>query len=169
MNFTLNKTRAPPVLALALGVGYLQARSASDLTFDSVAGMVFAVIAAAIAATISMNAFERRREVATLRALGMHSTGVFFMFAAEALWMAAFAVVISLVGSGLIAWVVNRAALSYSTQQALKQAPMLVELDFQGLGDFGPVLVRGRTGAHHRRRREAERTYPRYAGRTAFG
>jgi ABC-type lipoprotein release transport system permease subunit len=109
---------------------YLQARSASDLTFDSVAGMVFAVIAAAIAATISMNAFERRREVATLRALGMHSTGVFFMFAAEALWMAAFAVVISLVGSGLIAWVVNRAALSYTTQQALKHAPMLVELDF---------------------------------------
>ena len=60
----------------------------------------------------------------------MHSSGVFLMFAAEALWMAAFAVVISLVGSGLIAWVVNRAALSYTTQQALKQAPMLVELDF---------------------------------------
>ncbi|MDB5934678.1 MAG: hypothetical protein JWQ01_2022 [Massilia sp.] len=113
-----------------LSASYMQARSASDLTFDSVAGMVFAVIAAAIAATISMNAFERRREVATLRALGMHSTGVFFMFAAEALWMAAFAVVISLVGSGLIAWVVNRAALTYSTQQALKHAPMLVELDF---------------------------------------
>jgi putative ABC transport system permease protein len=113
-----------------LSTSYMQARSASDLTFDSVAGMVFAVIAAAIAATISMNAFERRREVATLRALGMHSTGVFFMFAAEALWMAAFAVVISLVGSGLIAWVVNRAALTYTTQQALKHAPMLVELDF---------------------------------------
>ena len=96
--------------------------------------MVFAVIAAAIAATISMNAFERRREVATLRALGMHSSGVFLMFAAEALWMAAFAVVISLVGSGLIAWVVNRVALSYTTQQALKRAPMLVELDFNRMG-----------------------------------
>jgi ABC-type lipoprotein release transport system permease subunit len=109
---------------------YIKARSTSDLTFDSVAGMVFAVIAAAIAATISMNALERRREIATLRALGMHSSGVFLMFAAEALWMATFAVLISLVGSGLIAWVVNRAALSYTTQQALKQAPMLVELDF---------------------------------------
>lgn len=113
-----------------LSPSYIKARSASDLTFDSVAGMVFAAIAAAVAATISMNAFERRREVATLRALGMHSSGVFLMFAAEALWMAAFAVVISLVGSGLIAWVVNRAALSYATQQTLKQAPMLVELDF---------------------------------------
>jgi putative ABC transport system permease protein len=113
-----------------LSPSYLKARSASDLTFDSVAGMVFAVIAAAIAATISMNAFERKREVATLRALGMHSSGVFLMFAAEALWMAAFAVVLSLVGSGLIAWLVNRAALTTTTQQALKKAPMLVELDF---------------------------------------
>jgi ABC-type lipoprotein release transport system permease subunit len=113
-----------------LSPSYIKARTASDLTFDSVAGMVFAVIAAAIAATISMNALERRREVATLRALGMHSSGVFLMFAAEALWMAAFAVVLSLVGSGLIAWVVNRAAPSATTQQALKQAPMLVELDF---------------------------------------
>jgi putative ABC transport system permease protein len=113
-----------------LSPSYLKARTASDLTFDSVAGMVFAVIAAAIAATISMNALERRREVATLRALGMHSSGVFLMFAAEALWMAAFAVMLSLVGSGLIAWVVNRAALSTTTQQALKKAPMLVELDF---------------------------------------
>lgn len=113
-----------------LSPSYLKSRSTSEVTFDSVAGMVFAVIAAAIAATISMNALERRREVATLRALGMHSSRVFLMFAAEALWMAAFAVVISLVGSGLIAWVVNRAALSYTTQHALKHAPMLVELDF---------------------------------------
>jgi ABC-type lipoprotein release transport system permease subunit len=113
-----------------LSPSYIEARSASDLTFDSVAGMVLAAIAAAVAATISMNAFERRREVATLRACGMHSSAVFLMFAAEALWMAAFAVVIGVVGSGLIAWVVNRAALSYATQQALRQAPMLVELDF---------------------------------------
>jgi ABC-type lipoprotein release transport system permease subunit len=113
-----------------LSPSYQKARSSTELTFDSVAGMVFAVIAAAIAATISMNALERRREVATLRALGMHSSGVFLMFAAEALWMAAFAVLLSLVGSGLIAWGVNRVALSTTTQQALKKAPMLVELDF---------------------------------------
>jgi putative ABC transport system permease protein len=117
-----------------LSPSYIKGRDDSDLNFESVAGMVFAVIAAAIAATISMNALERRREVATLRALGMHSSGVFLMFAAEALWMAAFAVVISLVGSGLIAWVLNRVALSYTTQQALKRAPMLVELDFNRMG-----------------------------------
>ena len=101
----------------------------STLSLDSVAGMAFAVLAAAIAATISMNAFERRREVGTLRALGMRNVSVFLMFAAEALWMTAIGVVISLVASGLIAWVVNRAALSYTTHHALLPAPMLVELD----------------------------------------
>lgn len=99
------------------------------LSLDSVAGMAFAVLAAAIAATISMNAFERRREVGTLRALGMRNVSVFLMFAAEALWMTAIGVVISLVASGLIAWVVNRAALSYTAHHALRPAPMLVELD----------------------------------------
>ena len=43
--------------------------------------------------------------------------------------MAAIGVVVSLVASGLIAWVVNRAALSYSAHQAVRPAPMLVELD----------------------------------------
>jgi len=109
---------------------YIKGRGDADFNVAGVAGMVFAVIAAIVAATISMNALERRREVATLRVFGMRSSGVFLMYAAEALWMAAFAVVISAVASGLIAWVVNRVALSYTTRQALLRAPMLVELDF---------------------------------------
>jgi putative ABC transport system permease protein len=108
---------------------FIVEEKSAKLSFDSVAGMAFAVIAAAVAATISMNALERRREVATLRALGMRNVSVFLMFAAEALWMAAIGVVVSLVASGLIAWVVNRAALSYSAHHALRPAPMLVELD----------------------------------------
>ncbi len=105
-------------------------RAASDIAFDSVAGMVFAVIAATIAATISMNAFERRREVAVLRVLGMRSSSVFMLFVMEALWMALTGVLVSLIASSLIAWIVNRAALSYTAQTATNSAPMLVELDF---------------------------------------
>ena len=115
-------------------LAYTRERSASDLAFDSVAGMVFAVIAATIAATMSMNALERRREVGTLRALGMRSHAVFFMFVTEALGMALLGVASSLIASGLIAWVVNRVALSYSTAQAGGSAPMLVELDFNRMG-----------------------------------
>ena len=113
---------------------FVNERGASDVAFDSVAGMVFAVIAATIAATMSMNALERRREVGTLRALGMRSSAVFMMFVLEALWMALMGVVVSLVASGLIAWIVNRAALSYTAQNALSSAPMLVELDFKRMG-----------------------------------
>jgi putative ABC transport system permease protein len=105
-------------------------RSAADIAFDSVAGMVFAVIAATIAAAMSMNVLDRRREVATLRALGMRSSAVFVMFVLEALAMALTGVAASMVASGLIAWIVNRAALSYSAHNALSTAPMLVELDF---------------------------------------
>lgn len=112
-------------------LAYAAERSASDIAFDSVAGMVFAVIAATVAATISMNALERKREVGTLRALGMRSSSVFLMFVMEGLWMALTGVAVSLVASGLIAWIVNRAALSYNNaNHALSSAPMLVELDF---------------------------------------
>jgi putative ABC transport system permease protein len=102
----------------------------SDLAFDSVAGMVFAVIAATIAATISMNALERRREIGILRALGMRSSSVFLMLVMEGLWMGLIGVAASLLSSALIAWIVNRAALSYTASHAASSAPMLVELDF---------------------------------------
>lgn len=107
---------------------YVRERAVSDLAFDSVAGMVFAVIAATIAATMSINVLERRREVATLRAFGMRSHAVFLMYVAEALGMALAGVAASLVGSALIAWIVNRVALSYGPEHAAT-GPMLVELD----------------------------------------
>ncbi len=125
-----------------LSPSYVKARSAAELTQGSVAGVVIAVIAATIAATLSMNAFERRREVATLRALGMRGRAVFVMFAAEALWMAVGAAVIGVVGSGLIAWIANRAGLSWTAQAVQKEAPMLVELEFDRmLMAVGMVLV----------------------------
>ncbi len=111
---------------------YAGEHSASERAFDSVAGMVFAVIAATVAATISMNALERRREVGTLRVLGMRSSGVFVMFVMEALWMALASIAASLVASALIAWIINRVALSSALNGG--SAPMLVELDFYRMG-----------------------------------
>jgi ABC-type lipoprotein release transport system permease subunit len=97
---------------------YIEARKTSELAFDCIGGMVFAVIAAAIAATVSMNALERRREIGTLRAMGMRGSGVFLMLAAEAMWMAAIGIVLSMVASGMIAWLVNRAAVPAGQQRA---------------------------------------------------
>ncbi|WP_146204227.1 ABC transporter permease [Massilia glaciei] len=126
--------RAGGVNAEVLGwqdqsVAYMQARKVSDLAFDSVAGMVIAVIAATVAFTISMNATERRREIATMRALGMRSSTVYVMFSAEALWLAALGIVLSVVASGVSAWVVNRITLLRTDAAAAGGTPMLVELD----------------------------------------
>ena len=110
--------------------GYASERGAADMAFDSVAGMVFAVIAATLAATLSINVMERRRETATLRALGMRSSSIFMMFVLESFLIALSAVAVSLVTSSLLAWIVNRAALSFGTPLAAGNGPMLVELDF---------------------------------------
>jgi putative ABC transport system permease protein len=111
-----------------LSSAYARARSAADLAFDSIAGMVFAVIAASITATMSINALERRRELATLRALGMRSHAVFLMLVTEALGMAAMGVAAGLLGSALIAWAINRMTLAQRLPHA-GPAAMPVELD----------------------------------------
>lgn len=108
---------------------YQEARARTDRAFDGVAGMVFAAIAAVLAATMSMDVLERRRELGTLRALGMGSGALFQMLVAEALWMAAIGIMLSLLGSGLIAWVTNRLALTATVQHPLNRVPMLVEMD----------------------------------------
>lgn len=95
-------------------------RKSSIVAFDSIAGMVFAVVAATIAASMSISVLERKRELATLRALGMRSSSVFLMLLAEALGMALAAVVLSAVTSGLLAWGLNRAALAGAESLAVE-------------------------------------------------
>jgi putative ABC transport system permease protein len=109
---------------------YAQARRASDLEFACVGAIVLVIVGATLTATISMNALERRREMAMLRALGMRARDLFTLVTAEALWMVVFSAGLSVVASGLIAWVANRAALSWAAQPGLARPLMLVELDF---------------------------------------
>jgi ABC-type lipoprotein release transport system permease subunit len=59
----------------------------------------------------------------------MRSSAVFTMFVIEGVWMALAGVLLSLITSGLSAWIVNRAALSYASGHVLNSTPMLVELD----------------------------------------
>jgi putative ABC transport system permease protein len=110
---------------------YRAVRGATEQRFGGASAIVLTLVAACIGATISMNALDRRREVATLRALGMRAGAVFRMFSAEALWTAAFGVALSLVASGSIAWLANRLAPLSGVPQLFRPAPMLVELDFR--------------------------------------
>jgi putative ABC transport system permease protein len=121
-----------------LSTTYAGARREWDLLFACAAAMVLVLVAAAVGATTSMNALERRRELATLRALGMGRGGVVATLSAEACWIAALGILLGMAASGLVAWVTNRAALSYATQPSLLQPPMLVELN---LGHMLPALA----------------------------
>jgi putative ABC transport system permease protein len=125
-----------------LSASYATKRRESAHAFACVAAIMLALVAAAVGATMSMNGLERRRELATLRALGMGRGGVFTTMAAEALWIGVAGALLGMAASGVVAWVVNRAALSYATQPSLSQPPMLVELDLANmLAAMGAVLA----------------------------
>ncbi|HEX9173955.1 MAG TPA: FtsX-like permease family protein [Telluria sp.] len=125
-----------------LSASYATKRRESTYAFGCVAAIMLAIVAASVGATMSMNGLERRRELATLRALGMGRGGVFATLAAEALWIAVTGVLLGMAASGVVAWVLNRAALTYATQPSLSQPPMLVELDLLSmLAATGAVLV----------------------------
>lgn len=112
-----------------LSAPWAQAEWASGLEFACAASIALVLVWATLAVTLSVNAFERRRELAMLRALGMRRSRVFAMIAAEAVWMVAAGAALSLAASGLIAWIVNRVALSFATQPSLARPEVLVELD----------------------------------------
>jgi ABC-type lipoprotein release transport system permease subunit len=106
------------------------ADAASRLRLVCAGLAVLAVVWAAIAATLSMNTQERRIQLATLSALGMRRSAIFRLVTAEALWIIVLGAALSLATSGLVAWVVNRSALTFAATTGVAQPQMLVELDF---------------------------------------
>jgi putative ABC transport system permease protein len=113
-----------------LSHGYAQAEWAASLRFRCIGAAVLALVAATLGATLAIGAFERRGQVAILRALGMGRRTVFTMIAAESLWISSLAGALGLAGSGLLAWVANRVVLSYAAQPNLARPQVLLELDF---------------------------------------
>jgi putative ABC transport system permease protein len=105
---------------------YKEARRLSDFMFACVAAVVASVLAAAVAATAAMNAQDRRREVATLRALGMRAHAVFLSFALEGVWLTVIGIALGGGASGLAAWVMNRTGLSNGQ---VAHPAVMVELD----------------------------------------
>lgn len=112
-----------------LSATYAQEKRAARLAFGFSSGLVVVVVLASIGLVMSINAIERRREMGVLRALGMRPAGVFLLFALEALWLAAFAVGLGIVATSVVAWVVNRAGISYVAADSLGRAALVVDLD----------------------------------------
>lgn len=109
------------VLGLAAGrIAGEQARALSPiqaqawaLALRCVLATMLVVVAAAVAASAALQAVTRRRELATLRALGMRKRDLVLLLELEALWISLIGMLLGLVAGGGIAWVANRAASAW--------------------------------------------------------
>lgn len=75
--------------------------------FNFMGFALLAMAAAGIANTVLMAAFERVREIGTMRALGMTRAGVITMFATEGGWMGLVGGIIGALFGGLLTWYYN--------------------------------------------------------------
>jgi len=109
---------------------YTQVKNLFDMIFGFIASIVFVIAAMSIANTISMTVVERTREVGTLRALGLKTTGVVRMFSLEAAWLALIGITIGGALTLLIATLVNGAGISYTPPNSSYAVALLVDLDW---------------------------------------
>jgi putative ABC transport system permease protein len=106
------------VLGLAAGcIAGEQARALSPIHIQAgalvlrcVLGAVLATVAAAVAATAALQGMARRRELATLRALGLRKRELVLLLELEALWITSIGMLLGLVAGGVMARIANHAA-----------------------------------------------------------
>ncbi|MES2297299.1 MAG: FtsX-like permease family protein [Pseudomonadota bacterium] len=109
---------------------YAPARRLSDVMLGCVAAVAASIVGATVGAAAAMNRLERRRELATLRALGLPAASAFAMFVLESLGVTAIGIAGGAAASGLAAWFINRSVLAYPQHAP----PVMVELDPQRIG-----------------------------------
>ncbi len=85
----------------------IEAGKMRQAMFNFMGLALLAMAAAGIANTVLMAAFERVREIGTMRALGMTRGGVITMFAAEGAWMGLVGGLVGALFGGLLTWYYN--------------------------------------------------------------
>jgi putative ABC transport system permease protein len=85
----------------------IEAGAMRQSMFNFMGFALLAMAAAGIANTVLMAAFERVREIGTMRALGMTRAGVITMFATEGGWMGLMGGMIGAFFGGLLTWYYN--------------------------------------------------------------
>ncbi|HWJ94727.1 MAG TPA: FtsX-like permease family protein [Telluria sp.] len=117
-----------------LSAPYASARRGADFALACMAAAVFSIAAVVLICTLTLDGMERRREMATLQAIGMRPAGLVIHIVAQALWMAATAAALSMLASSVVAWTVNRIVMSATPQPGLARPEVMVELDFGRMG-----------------------------------
>lgn len=124
-----------------LSAFYTQVRGLFDMIFTFIACIVFIVAAMSIANAMAMSVMERTREVGTLQAMGMRRRSVVGMFVCEALWLAAFGVVVGAAVTYGVAALVNGAGISYVPPNSSVSVPLLVDLQSPVVAGVGAAVV----------------------------
>lgn len=112
-----------------LSARYIGMRAKAAFALGCAAGAAIAIIGAFLGASATVNRIERRREFATLRALGMRPGTVFAQVAAETSLIALCAVVLGMFASTLVAWAASRNGWPFRDQPALPGVDLAIELD----------------------------------------
>jgi FtsX-like permease family len=108
---------------------YVAVRAMAAFLLGCAIGAAMAIIGALLGASATIDRFERRREFATLRALGMRPGSVFAQVTTEACLIALCAVVFGMIASALVAWTANRTGWPFRDYPALPGMDLAVELD----------------------------------------
>lgn len=82
--------------------GLMQTNQARQTMFDVIGIALMLMAATGIANTVLMAAYERVREIGTLRSMGLQRTGVLGMFALEGFWMGLIGGLIGISAAGAI-------------------------------------------------------------------
>ena len=112
-------------------------------TMFNIIGMALLLMAATgIANTVLMAAFERTREIGTLRSMGLQRGGVLTMFALEGFWMGVFGGAVGAGLGGLLTWYysnngIHLAALMQGKQDQMDTIPMAAILYLE----FSPTTM----------------------------
>lgn len=102
----------------------IEASAVRQTMFDVIGLALLAMAATGIANTVLMAAYERTREIGTLRTMGLKRSGVLAMFAIEGFWMGVVGGFIGVVLSGAVCWYYSQHGIELASLMAGKEKQM---------------------------------------------
>lgn len=122
----------------------LEAQAVRQTMFDIMGLALLAMAATGIANTVLMAAYERTREIGTLRSMGLQRTGVLGMFALEGFWMGVIGGLIGALGGGLLCWYYSVNGIDLVSMMAGKADQMdNIPISAKLYLEFSPVTMLG--------------------------
>ena len=108
---------------------YNQVHGMFDMIFGFIFLIVLTVVVMSVANSMGMTVIERTREIGTLRAIGLRSSGVVRLFTMESLLLTLIGCGSGLLFTVLVRYGINAANITYIPPNNVSPVPLLVDLD----------------------------------------